>query len=431
MGVRGDGALRLKIVDVTEFYSERGGGIRSHLTSRGHFLCQLGHDHTVIAPGPRDEDAESHACVSVEAAPGAWRQEGGRERVVRIAGPTQPYDPTYHFLFRLDKIRARVRADPPDVLEAHSPYLGMLAVAACGRPAPVQTAFWHSDHVGVYVQPHLEAHLGPKAASVLTAPLWRGVRALLAPFDAVFVAGRAQADHLRRAGVPNIVHVPFGVDGRVFRPPGPAGGGDREAARRQLLGPGAGPKTALLVGVGRFALEKRWDVVLEAYGRVRAARDVRFVLYGDGPDRRELEALAPPGVTFAGFVTDRAVLARALGAADALVHGCPYETYGLSVAEAMACGAPVVVPDAGGALDAADADDRRTAEVYASLDAGACAAAIERILARGDRNPNGLRAETLAAAARVPTLERHYATVLETYASIRAGKRATNGARGP
>ena len=42
----------VKIVDITEFYSERGGGIRSHLTSRGHFLCQLGHDHTVIAPGP-------------------------------------------------------------------------------------------------------------------------------------------------------------------------------------------------------------------------------------------------------------------------------------------------------------------------------------------------------------------------------------------
>ena len=56
MKLASDGSGRLTIVDVTEFYSERGGGIRSHLTSRGHFLCQSGHDHTVIAPGPRDEE---------------------------------------------------------------------------------------------------------------------------------------------------------------------------------------------------------------------------------------------------------------------------------------------------------------------------------------------------------------------------------------
>src|SRR5580692_7880444 len=124
MVLGGGGGSRLKIVDITEFYSERGGGVRSHLTSRGHFLCQLGHDHTVIAPGPRDEDAESVPEVARNG-----RAAGqGRARVIRLAGPTLPYDRTYHLLGRLDKIRERVRADPPDVLEAHSPYLGMAAV---------------------------------------------------------------------------------------------------------------------------------------------------------------------------------------------------------------------------------------------------------------------------------------------------------------
>src|SRR5579862_2595054 len=54
----------VKIVDVTEFYSERGGGIRSHLTVRGHFLCQLGHEYVVMAPGPRDEDAPAEQDVA-------------------------------------------------------------------------------------------------------------------------------------------------------------------------------------------------------------------------------------------------------------------------------------------------------------------------------------------------------------------------------
>ena len=326
-----------------------------------------------------------------------------------------PYDRTYHLLGRLDKIRTRVRADPPDVLEAHSPYLAMAAVVACGRPAPVQTSFWHADHVGTYVQPALEARLGAAVAASVSAPLWRGVRALLAPFDATFVAGRAQAVRLRRAGVPNVVHVPFGVDGRTFRPLETVA--ERQAVRQALLGGAVGVETALLVGVGRFAIEKRWDVVIDAFAKVRARRDAALVLFGDGPERARLERSAPPGVRFAGFEQDRTRLARAVAAADALVHGCPYETYGLGVAEAVACGVPVVVPDAGGAAESADPS---VAETYVPLDASACAAAIERVLARRDRDPGELRARALAAAARVPTLESHYATVLATYASIRA-----------
>lgn len=387
----------MKIVDITEFYSERGGGIRSHLTSRGHFLCQLGHEHTVIAPGPRDEDAGSCDPVS----PGA-----GCARVVRVAGPALPYDRSYHWLGRFDKIRAHVRQRRPQILEAHSPYLAMAAVLACGRAAPVRTAFWHSDHVGTYVEPALTHALGRTVSQRLSAPLWRGVRALLSPFDATFVGGRAQADRLRAAGVPDVIHVPFGVDGRTFRPQ--AADASR---RRELLGE-ADADASLLVGVGRFAMEKRWDVVIDGFERLRTRRKAVLVLFGDGPERARLERRAPPGVFFAGFDADRARLGRSLASADLLVHGCPYETYGLGVAEAIACGLPVVVPDAGGA---AESVDPASGEVYASLDAAACAAAIERLLAR-DRDE--LRARALEAASRVPTVDRHFATVLATYDAL-------------
>jgi len=164
--------------------------------------------------------------------------------------------------------------------------------------------------------------------------------------------------------------------------------------------------------VGRFAIEKRWDVVLDAFERVRAKRGAVLVLFGDGPERARLERRASPGVRFAGFEQDRARLGESLSAADLLVHGCPYETYGLGVAEAVACGLPVVVPDAGGAAESADLS---SGETYASLDAAACAAAIDRLL---DRNPAELRARALEAASRVPTIDRHYATVLATYDAL-------------
>ena len=105
--------------------------------------------------------------------------------MVRIAGPALPYDRTYHLLGRFDKIRARVRAERPDVLEAHSPYLGDRGGAwRAGR-----TASRDPDRVlarrprrGVPRAAHRAA-----LARAARRPLRRG--ALLAPFDATFVAG--------------------------------------------------------------------------------------------------------------------------------------------------------------------------------------------------------------------------------------------------
>ncbi len=407
----------MKIVDITEFYSERGGGIRSHLTTRGHVLCQLGHDHLVIAPGPRDD--ESTLCegrTSVDSASDAPEANGvhqrkGRARVIRLAGPELPYDRTYHLLARFAAIRAIVRDERPDVLEAHSPYLAAAAVVACGRSAAgARTAFWHADHVGAYVEPALSRVLGRRASRALTRPLWAGVRALLRPFDATFVAGVAQTQRLLEAGVDNVVRAPFGVDSRTFHPRA------KSAARRRELAPGAiGP---VLVGVGRFAIEKRWDVVLDAFARVQGRRlqqarpPAVLVLYGDGPERARLEERAPPSVRFAGFEKDRGRLASALASADLLVHGSPYETFGLGVAEGVACGLPVVVPDEGGAAESVDAS---CSETYRSLDAAACAAAIDRLLAR---EPGELRARALEAASRVPTVEQHFERVLAEYDAL-------------
>jgi alpha-1,6-mannosyltransferase len=403
----------VKIVDITEFYSERGGGVRSHLTTRGHVLCQLGHDHTVIAPGPRDEET----IVSC-ALPTRETTSIGRARVLRMAGPSLPYDRTYHLLARYGRIRARVRAERPDVLEAHSPYLGALGVLACGRDAArIRTAFWHADHVGTYVRPALADRLGGRAADALSAPLWRGVRALLAPFDATFVAGVAQEARLRAAGVRNVIRIGFGVNARTFAPEARS-----DERRRELLGGERGP---LLVGVGRFAIEKRWDVVLDAFARVRAAGSdgAVLVLFGDGPDRERLRAqareLSNGRVCFAGFETDRGRLASALASADVLVHGCPYETFGLGIAEAVACGLPVVAPDAGGAAESVDPS---CGETYRSLDVEACAEAIARLLSR---EPGDLRRRALLAAARVPTQEQHFERVLSAYGDLLGRSRAS------
>src|SRR5262249_33606324 len=148
--------------------------------------------------------------------------------------------------------------------------------------------------------------------------------------------------------------------------------------------------------------EKRWDVVLDAFMRFQARRTATLVLFGDGPERAKMEerVRGRDDVHFFGFDKDRARLASALASADVLIHGCPYETFGLGVAEAIASGLPAVLPDEGGAAEQAHGASCIT---YRSGDAEACAAAMEELLAR----PN-LRDAAIDAAAMVPTVESHF-----------------------
>jgi alpha-1,6-mannosyltransferase len=389
------GSAGFKIVDITEFYSERGGGIRSHLANRSRFLAEGSHSHFIVAPGPRNEAAGFGA--------GAARAEAG-SHLIRVAGPRLPYDRNYHLLHRIDKIRSWVRMHRPDVLEAHSPYLATAAVVACGRgSARLKTAFWHSDHIGVYVQPAAAKHLGGSAARSVVRTLWRAVRTILAPFDATFVAGRQQAAYLRAAGVPRVVHAPFGVDTRTFQPAARS-----IEWRRQWLGE-AEDRAVLLVGLGRFAREKRWDVVLDAFGRLRKHRKATLVLFGDGPERSRLERCAPENVHFAGFEPSRDRLATALASSDVLVHASPSETFGLGIVEAVASGVPIVVPDKGGAAEHVGS---ACGVSYRSLDPESCAAAIAGLLGRPSEER---RACALDAAARALTMEDHFRHVLRAY----------------
>jgi alpha-1,6-mannosyltransferase len=211
--------------------------------------------------------------------------------------------------------------------------------------------------------------------------------------------------------------VPFGVEREIFNP-------DRrsEAWRDELLGQASGDrehandlaKPPIFVAIGRMAVEKRWDVVVDAYLKVAQATGARFAIFGDGPERPKLEAQLAgiPGVRFFGFERDREKLATALASADLLIHGCPFETFGLGVAEALACGLPAVLPDEGGAAEQAGGDSTM---LYRSGDADACANAIRSMLAR---NQVELRAHARKAATRVGSVEDHFATMLSIYEEL-------------
>jgi alpha-1,6-mannosyltransferase len=393
----------MKIMDVTEFYSERG-GVRGHLDLKGQILRQAGHDHVIVAPGPTD---------AVDHLPGArdLQRLRGSAKAIRIAGPTLPYDSNYQLLWRIDRVRQVVEREKPDVLEINSPYLAPLALRRVRRGSVgIMTFWWHADFITIFER-GLVRFAGARFAERVVSPLWELVRSIAERCDATFAASRDQVDKLSSHGVPRVRQVAFGIDKEVFRPE------SRSAAwRAEMLG-GASERP-ILVAMGRLAGEKQWDVVLEGFFRASARRPLSLVLFGDGPERSRLEALARgrSDVRFMGFERDKQRLATAIASADAFLHGCPFETFGLSVAQAISSGLPLVVPDRGGAAELAHPS---FSELFRAGDAGACAEAIDRLVAR---DLVRLRSEAIARRDAVCSATEQVEKTVDEYRALLAAR---------
>ena len=104
----------------------------------------------------------------------------------------------------------------------------------------------------------------------------------------------------------------------------------------------------VLMHVGRISYEKHVDDIVRAMAMLDG--DTVLVVVGDGPAKQSVvNAAEECGVThrviFTGFI-ERSLLPEIYASADVCVSCSRFETQGLSIMEAMACGKPVVCPDA-------------------------------------------------------------------------------------
>lgn len=330
--------------DVTLAYNEASGGIRTYIDQKRKYLLEHTEDeHLLIIPG------EDHHT-----------EEGDRWRTVTIASPVVPGLAPYRFMWRADKINSALDEYAPEFVEFGSYFLSPWAALGYrerqvkrGRPVVVG-GYFHTDIA--------EAYFSGPLGSILSGPFedWSetlssiGVQIgdlagsgaeiffgyLFQRCDLVFAATQAQADRLHDYNVSDAHIVPLGVDPDLFHPD------KRDAEIREQYG--VSGEQILLMFAGRLVEEKQVEVVADAL-ELLPADEYKFLLAGEGGLREKLEARAEktPNLILENFKEDREEYARLLASADIYVTAGPYETFGLSIVEAQACGLPVVGVDSG------------------------------------------------------------------------------------
>lgn len=395
----------MRIADVCAFYTPAGGGVRTYVDAKLRAAARLGHELIVIAPGERNE--------VIRRGPGAV--------LVTLPTPRLPVDRRYRYFDDEGALHAALDAWQPDHVEASSPWSSATMVGRWPGPA-TRSLIMHSDPLAAYAYRWLGGFVPTGRIDRIFGWFWRHLRGLHAMFDAVICANTQLAERLRAGGLANSHTVAMGVEAGIFSPSHRS-----TALRAQALSAlGLDGNSTLLIGIGRFSAEKRWDMVMRAVGEASRGRRVGLLLVGDGPRRAQLELLAERLDTAAVLprIGDREELAQLLASADGLVHGCEAETFCMVAAEARASGIPLIVPDRGAAADQLVPG---AGGVYRAASEISLERAIRRFI---DRGPELQRAAAVRAS-RVRTMDEHFAELFAYYEGLATSRLTVPAAGDP
>ena len=361
----------LGVLDITEFFGETTGGVRTYLLQKARYVQRRTElRQTIVVPGARDEILEASGV-----------------RCYRLHGPSVPTQKPYRFMLATRSTSRIVAHERPDLIEVGSTWFAPWLVHLATRRVDVPAVWFYHSNFPRVIAPWPETAGRVKRAAAEFAwgyvrRLGRMVRATLAPSDFV-------ARELERVGVERVVRVGLGVDLERFHPARRA----MAAETRQRHGLPEGP---LAIYVGRLAGEKEVDLLLTAWPEVERRTGTRLVLVGDGPSRRRLQRR--PGserMYWLPFQQDRERLADLLAAVDLAVSPCSIETFGLSALEAIASGTPLLSADRGGVAETVGRSG--AGATFPSGDAGALACQAKALLL-GDLAALGARGRRYAEA---------------------------------
>lgn len=294
---------------VTPRFPPDPGGVEQYAAWVARTLRDRGHDVTVITTGPRAEEQSYDGIPVVRL--GTW-----------LTVSNTPVNPLWVL-----QLRRLLRG--MDVVNAHAPVPGLADLAAYTSPAPVVLTYHSGSLVkGSRVDPLLRGY-----ERVVLPRVFARSRELVAvsPVSLAHATGRATL-------------IPPGVDTDVFHP-----------GTVQSRG---GPRECRVLYVGRIEQSSRWKglhVLIDALPRLRERLpQVRLEVVGEGDDmvplqKRAAELGVADIVCWAGRVDHHELPAHYRRAGVTVLPSLTEsESFGMALAEAMACGCPVVGSAVGG-----------------------------------------------------------------------------------
>lgn len=319
-------ARPLRIGLFTDTFTPEINGVVSSVVMLREGLEALGHEVWVICPRNPKGDGDDPHIIRVPSLP----------LVVlplpdyRVATPVWP------------RVDAAIKALKLDIVHTHSEF----AVARFGarEARRHKLPLVHTNHTVWEEYTHYLApsFLDPQARRVVrtaTRIVARGAARIIAPTEKTRLL-------LTGYGVKRPIDVvPTGVDTSRFAPSAPADRARLDALRARL---GTDRFRTTLLIIGRIAPEKSVIEMLDLVAPyLREHPDTGVLVVGDGPSRRDMQAMA-----IADGVADQVVFAGPVlwadvpdmyRIADVLIGNSHTETQGLTFIEALASGVPIVV----------------------------------------------------------------------------------------
>jgi glycosyltransferase involved in cell wall biosynthesis len=321
------------LLTADQYFPPTLGGSAISTRRLAHGLAERGHRVTVLAPAARFADhVEQEDGVSVvrcRSIPAIHLVRNSDRDTIRAA------------VFSGRTAARTVESLRPDVVHVQVPaYLGASAARAARRLGIPLIATHHAVPENLFPSRSRRSPLFRAFARTF----WDQIVAFCNRCDVVTAPTETACRLLHDHAVERpLVAISNGVDLSTFAPA--RDDADVAACRTRLGLPTDRP---IVLYAGRFAVEKRLDVLADAIPLVLARADAQFVFCGSGSTalQRQVEAHGvASATTFLGLLPDE-VLPLAYRAADLLALPSEAELQGMVLLEAAASGLPLVGADA-------------------------------------------------------------------------------------
>jgi phosphatidylinositol alpha-mannosyltransferase len=334
----------MKIAQVTEYFAPWPGGISEHVRCLAHELRGLGHDVRILTS---DRHASGGAPLDAQLEP----------HTIRLGpGVTFPYNgsmATVTYSWSLPRrMQSLFEREGFDVVHIHNPMMPILPLVALDRSTSFNVGTFHAYHGRARMIQMWKSRLDPLMdrlhAAIAVSPAAQ--RAYTRYFDRQFEI------------------VPNGIDLRTWSPNGQV---PAENGRQSLL------------FVGQMVPKKGLPTLLDAFEMlVEEFPELVLRVVGDGPQaaacRARLRAPARQRVRFLGEVHGQALLQEYRDCDIFCAPSVGYESFGITLLEAMAAGKPIVASRIDGYCDVVR--ENREALLHRSRDPGDLRDALRRLI---------------------------------------------------